>query len=984
MSARNVTASSYLRNFRWLLCIPVVAGIEGFVWWNFLRDTPTDEFATLIKGRSALQRQDLKLAGEMAERLRPLAADKPIIWEFLGKVDQAQHNSAAAVQAYAELLRLQPQKEMQWRLAIGSIEMQRYRIDVAEEQLARVLEVHRDYASALRLRAQLESVLGRSEALVQTLVRLVQLRCFTLDDLLILATNDPFVSDLPRLAEIEAASPTTATGLAKARMAINDDRVEDALRYLREIPATAVEYRAAQGVLGKILAERDQADFLAWHQQLSPAYTEDARIWLARGIWLKRQGELEFAARALWEAVRQVPEDPVAMTQLSQTLRMKGEHDASAAYALRVEMLQRIRDLGTRTDEQQTMRYAPELVVLLEKTGRFWEAWAWSALLSHAQQGNRLLADETARLAKRLTPDLPQTYPDAIPGHQLNWHTVPLPDWSKWTASKAKPLPTQSTAAIRFRDDTSAAGFQFVFRNSDDPAVPGRFIFESTGGGIGVLDFDHDGWPDLYSPQAGPWPITDDNPYRDALHRNRLGKSYVDVTTAARIDERGYGQGLAVGDFDNDGFDDLYVANIGRNTLLRNNGDGTFSDWSERGGVTDDFWTVSAAFADFNGDGHPDVFDVNYLMPGEAFTQICRNERGEPRVCRPTLFEPALDSVRINQGDGTFVTSQKEVGLDLPHGMGLGIVVADFNADTRLDVFVANDQTPNYLLLNTPKSGGLGFELQDHGTALGVGLDQDGFAQACMGVAHGDVNHDGRLDLFVTNFSQESNTLYLSDSLGGFSDETRAAGLRAPSFALLGFGTQFLDADLDGHLDLVILNGHIDDFSASNQEYRMRAQVFQGSASGVFREHLAADAGEWFQQPRLGRGLAVLDWNRDGLPDFAASDLEGPASLLTNISETAHRNVRLQLVGTTGARDAVGATVVVHSSTGEVRQLHMTSGDGYESSSERRLVVSVPAGTTISTLRVRFPSGLETVLAEPTVATTWCVIEGRATPVRID
>ncbi len=929
--------------------------------------------------RLALTKQDFHAAWELASTLQATASDDPAIWRLIAEAAEGAQRPDDAIAAWRRWGELHAAGRHDAATRIAGLEMKRFHVSAAEAALNQVLETAPEAVTALRLRAQLWSVLGRSDGLIATLFQLVKLRQFTDADLAMLASTDPFIADEPRLRDIEGTATEPPPRLARARIAINADRLDEAVAQLRAVDATSPAYWEAQGLLGKLLAERDSDEFLAWHARLPRGADDQARIWLARGIWLKRQGELEPAARSLWEAVRRQPELSAAMTQLALALRMRGEHEASAAFNERAELLQRIRDLATRIEEQQDWRHAGPLVIALEQGGRFWEAWAWSSLLLQQQPLNRRLAEQTARLEARLSPALPRTWPDAIPARQLPWDEIALPDWSKYTP-RATPAPVAAIATettLRFEDQAAAVGLDFRFRNSDDPAVPGRYIFESTGGGVGVLDYDHDGRPDIYCPQAGPWPVDPRTSPRDALYRNRLGTVYQAITESARIVETGFSQGLAVGDFDDDGFDDLYVANIGRNTLLRNNGDGTFTDVSIHAGLVDETWTVSAAFADFNGDALPDLFDVNYLEQGPAFTQVCVNDEGEPRVCRPTLFEPALDSLRINQGDGTFRTYQGEVGLDLPHGMGLGLVVADFNDDRRPDVFIANDQTPNYLLINQPAEHPAGLRFEDQGMLLGVGLDQDGSAQACMGIAHADINDDGRVDLYVTNFSQESNTLYLSQPDGGFSDETRAAGLRAPSFALLGFGTQFLDADNDGLHDLLVLNGHIDEFKG--QDYRMRPQLFRGLPGRRFVEATGTAAGAWFAEPRLGRGLATLDWNGDGKLDFVASDLEGPFALGTNRTSAQNRSLRVKLVGgPRSGRDAVGAVVRVTRADGKVRKLQITAGDGYEAASERVVHFGLATDESVSMLEVEWPSGAVSRWKELALRPQWLLQEERS------
>jgi hypothetical protein len=423
----------------------------------------------------------------------------------------------------------------------------------------------------------------------------------------------------------------------------------------------------------------------------------------------------------------------------------------------------------------------------------------------------------------------------------------------------------------------------------------------------------------------------------------------------ANIHETNYSQGVSAGDINNDGFPDVYVANLGRNSLFQNNGDGTFTEITQAAGLQESVWTVSCAIADLNGDSLPDLFDVNYVQGPELLTATCLDQNGRPVVCRPTVFDPVLDTLWVNQGDGNFLPIQKDAGLELPQGMGLGIVVADFNEDSQSDVFIANDMTANYLLINKASQPGQSPLFSDEAFLKGVALDMNGLAQACMGVACADVNRDGRPDLFVTNFARESNTLYLSTQNSLYEDQTQAADLREPSFEPLGFGTQFLDADQDGWSDLIVMNGHIDEFVG--EPFRMPAQIFSGQPASRFVQLPHEQAGELFQEQRLARGLAKLDWNRDGRTDFVATDLERPVLLAENTTITQNSFLRLRLTGTASSRDAIGAKIVVKISDGDERVLQLTAGDGYESCNERSLEIGLGEIRSLQRLEINWPSG---------------------------
>jgi hypothetical protein len=481
----------------------------------------------------------------------------------------------------------------------------------------------------------------------------------------------------------------------------------------------------------------------------------------------------------------------------------------------------------------------------------------------------------------------------------------------------------------------------------------------------------------LYFTQGGSDPAAATQTALDALYRNEAGRGFQEVTPQAAIHEDRFSQGVATGDIDNDGFPDLLIANLGQNRLLRNNGDGTFTDVTSSSGLTATGWSTSVAIADLNRDGDPDLFSVRYAGGPEITRRVCRDPTGKLGVCRPTLFPAEADIVAISSGDGRYTELCQEAGLDLPDGRGFGLVVADFNGDRRLDVFIANDQTANYLLIQEDAGRGK-LRFSDEAITSGVAFDRDGYPQACMGVASGDTNDDGRPDLFVTNFADESDTLYVSQPHGGYLDMTRQARLRDPSFHPLGFGTQFLDADLDGRLDLLVLNGHIHGSADAGKSPAMLPQLYRGLAKGRFAEVLSEDPKDFFNVPRIGRGLCVLDWNRDGRTDFAGSFLDGKAVLGTNRSSTSGHWLAMEFVGVQSNRDGIGTRVRLEFSDGTERFWQLTAGDGFAAANERRLQLGLGPHSCVDVLEIEWPSGLSQRFTDVRGDRQWTAIEGRS------
>jgi tetratricopeptide (TPR) repeat protein len=939
--------------------------------------------ARVRRGLAAYERGDFKTAWTIAKSLSQSASDDPLVWQFVARVAERSSERDTALRAWSELRRLKPAQAGTWWLQQASAEMKAGRIVAAQAALQHCLQQEPSNAGALRLQTQLAGAVGDSRALQRALFTLLKQQPLTVDELVMLSATDPFTPDEQLLSMVKADPDASDVPLlSEIRLAWNRDDRAEAKRLLQRRLTQQPDDADAAGLLGELLLNESDQAFLDWSSQLPESTKTSSRVWLAMGKWLSRRGDAEPAIRCLYEALLREPEHPAINVQLGQALRMKFEPELAEQFAERGRLLGEAQNLSQRILEQRQWSWAGRLIEALDATGRTWEAWAWTVAAAEAQPRQTELAQQARQRQAALRDTDLQTVVSRLPGQQLDWTRAPLPDWSQYRASQTAAPDTTETTQLRFEDQAEQVGLRFVYRNSDDPSVPGRFIFESTGGGVGVLDFDQDGWPDVYFPQAGPWPVVAESAPRDQLFRNRHGQTYENVTASSGIDEWAFSQGLSCGDLDNDGFPDLYVANIGQNTIWRNNGDGTFENITAATGRSDRQWTVSCGMADFNLDGQLDLFDVNYLAGDAVFTTICVNDEDQPRVCRPTLFDPATDVLSLGQGDGRFQEVTDSVGLDLPHGMGLGVVIADFDGNRRPDLFISNDQTPNYLLLNQPdETRPEGMRFEEQGMLWGVALDKDGAAQACMGVAHADLNRDGRLDLFVTNFAKESNTLYMSQADGVYRDATIDFGLRAPSFALLGFGTQFFDADSDGDQDLVILNGHIDDFSSTGEPYRMRPQLFRGTANGPFVEVLGDSAGAVFRQPRLGRGLATLDWNGDGMTDLVASDLELPAALLTNRSTRGGGLVRLRLIGTRSQRDAVGAVVTAEVKPSQTQTWEISAGDGYEAVCEQDLLISTAIGENLRQVQVAWPSGAVENFGDLLTDSSWILIEGRGQPI---
>jgi hypothetical protein len=602
------------------------------------------------------------------------------------------------------------------------------------------------------------------------------------------------------------------------------------------------------------------------------------------------------------------------------------------------------------------------------------EAWAWHLHIAARDPTQSWAAAEAAKLEERqkATPYL--SLAEAEPKLTLDFSKHPLPKWPQSAPTVANSKPSKS--GVRFIDSAAAAGINFIYFNGD---IPGKArILGDLGGGVAIFDYDGDFWPDIYLSQGAEWPVNyESTKYRDRLFRNLGNGKFEDVTLAAGLGDNSFSHGVAVGDFDNDGFPDLYLANCGVNRLYHNNGDGTFTDVAPSAGITTDDWTASCLMADLNADGLPDLFDVNYLE-GDALTRICPNG-----PCGPHNFPAQQDRLLLNWGDGTFRDVTRQAGINGKDGKGLGILAADFALDGRLSLFIANDTTPNFFYDNVTPPGEVIPRYSEIARQCGLGYDKNGLAQACMGIAADDATGDGYLELFITNFINESNTFYVPEIPGqAYSDKTAEFGLRDNSILMLGFGTQFIDGELDGWPDLILTNGHVQDRSKEGIPYKMRPQYYRNLGGEMFEELPPESLGPFFSGKYLGRGMARVDWNRDGREEVVISHINSPAALLTNQTTTAGHYFAVQLRGTIGSRDAIGAVARLKVG-GRTITRQLTAGDGYAASNERQLVFGLGQAEKIDQLEIRWPSGKKQTFTEVPLDSQCIAVQGRETLVEI-
>jgi hypothetical protein len=531
----------------------------------------------------------------------------------------------------------------------------------------------------------------------------------------------------------------------------------------------------------------------------------------------------------------------------------------------------------------------------------------------------------------------------------------------------------ESSPGFSLAEVTSAAGLQFRHNSG---AYGGKLLPETLGSGCAFLDYDADGWPDILLVNGMDWPGHKRQRSTLRLYRNNRNGTFTDVTTAAGLDVEMYGMGVAVGDYNNDGFPDLLITCVGQNRLFRNTGKGTFVDVTKTSGLDNRLaFSTSALWVDVDRDGLLDLFVCNYVKWSAEHDVFCSLNGKQKSYCTPEAYRGETCWLFRNRGNGTFEDVTAKSGIFDSSSKALGVAMLDDTGDGWPDIFVANDTQPNKLYRNQ-KNG----TFKDAGLEAGVALSGDGRARAGMGVDVGDFDNSGRAGIAVTNFDNEMIGLYRPQGPGLFDDIARRSGVGLASLTTLGFGCLFADLDLDGRLDLVVANGHIDETVRNirgNVGYAQPAQLFLNQGNATFRD-VARSVGRSFAQPRVGRGLACGDFDRDGDIDLLMTTNNGPAVLLRTDLANGNRSLRLRLVGTRSNRDAIGAVVrVTHAGVTQTRMVK--SGSSYLSQSELPLTFGVGRRDKVDRIVISWPSGRTEEFTNLATGKAYDCVEGKGT-----
>ncbi|MGB6959462.1 MAG: CRTAC1 family protein [Candidatus Acidiferrum sp.] len=542
-------------------------------------------------------------------------------------------------------------------------------------------------------------------------------------------------------------------------------------------------------------------------------------------------------------------------------------------------------------------------------------------------------------------------------------------------SSTSSPTPSSS---VTFRDVTRQAGIQF---KHDNGAFGKKWLPETLGPGVAFIDYDNDGWPDIFLVNGMDWPGHGNKRSTPKLYHNNHDGTFTDVTHKAGLDAvEMYGMGVAVGDYDNDGYDDLFVTAYGQNYLFHNNGNGTFTDVTQKaglGGIKE--FSTGAAWVDYDKDGKLDLVVANYVQWTPETDLYCTLDGKSKSYCTPESYKGTSVRLWHNRGDGTFEDTTKQAGLDDPTSKTLGIAVLDYDGDGWPDLLLSNDTQPNKLYRNNGNG-----TFTEKAVLAGVAFSEDGVARAGMGVDAADYDRSGHPSLLITNFANQMLSLYHNEGSGLFVDEAPQSEIGRASLLTLGFGCFFFDYDLDGWPDIFVANGHIDpeiQHVQANVKYAMPPHLFRNVGKGHFEE-VTKSMGAAFNMPRVARGAAYADVYNDGRLDILMATNDGPTALFRNEASgattgaAANHSLRVKLVGTQSDRDGIGAKVRVMSPEGTQTEM-MRSGSSYLSASELVLTFGLGQREKADRVEIVWPSGQVDRLSNVAAGQTVVVSEGQ-------
>lgn len=949
-------------------------------------ETQRDVEALIARAEHAAEQGSHAAAAKHYEKVLTLDQNNVKAILFLAAVAQENGRLNDAKLLLARVTNTTDQLAATAKFLEGTIALEEHQAQAAESLLKESHRLRPEWFPPLRELLQLYSLQLRDRELTATLEQVQKLRPLTPQELATkLLAGRPLLETAPAVKKLATFLSTNPQDLPSAmallRSYLSENKDQQAAELLETLPSLQAGSPDLQAIRA-LLQEREGATTLTspFVAQLSLNQLASAEAWEVALHRATRNRETKQALQIAGYLAMRQPFSTTASHALAQAYERSG-NEASA---------KRQHDITRHLDQVELLAYRmfrpqaqiPEMafpVMLeiaehLEAIERFEDSRQWLMAAGQLMPGDPAVQSRLQGLSPALkkSPHSAETARVVVPPQNV----PPLVLTRSSTAASATNVGADETE-WDFQDVAAEMGLTFQYHNGGSP---GKRILETVGGGSAVLDLDGDLWPDLYFPQGQYAGIEgqherqkeSQNAARDTLQapaledqvfRNFLGTSYRDVTMSSGIHEISHSLAATVGDFDSDGFPDVFVANVGSCRLYHNEGDGTFSDVTPVQISANQNCSSGACFADLNADGLPELFVLNYV---EDWNRRCVNSEGRIATCDPRELKPAVNRLYQNLGDGEFQDITDSSGLSAIPGRALGVIAADLNGDGRTDLFVANDGMPNTLLtVDAQGPAAASLQLRNIATQSGVAVPESGRSHAGMGVALADFDANGLPDLFVTNFYREQNTLYQGIAPGLFLDNSVRSGLGPPSLPYLGFGTQAIDVEGDGDSDIVILNGDIDDYSATGRPWKMPITAFRNAGNGQFDE-MTGRCGPDFGLPMLGRGVSLADVNGDLADDLIAVRHDGPVRLLKNHTPQQQPGICLRFAGRTSARD--GRDVLMNWKNADGREsVWLAAGSGFSASNEKSVRLHA-ADMDTAVLQVHWGGKITQIILGPNIS----------------
>jgi tetratricopeptide (TPR) repeat protein len=793
--------------------------------------------------------------------------------------------------------------------------------------------------------------------------------------------------------------------LGEAKQFLDQRDAKSAQQTLQEIIQHHPDFAPAHAMLGVALVALGQTDQLdSWYRHLPEPTRRYSGYWLAMGQWSASRDDWDGAVRAMAEATRLAPNEPAYWAMLSDSLRQwQAAHPTSDTIDVdlvletilnRQALLLALRDefAAFKSQGQTSQSLAVKVAKTLHELGRHWESEAWLAVATNLpDEISTELSSFRQQVMQTLASDRDWQSRSGHPEIAFDVSKLPLPIALMQTGDAAeldpshrdesgtrrdKPILSLNDAKpIRMRNMAESLGLSFLGRVGDEVDGPMIPITQTLGCGGGMIDFDQDGRQDLVFAAAGGQ-IREQDSDLGALFRNQ--GQLVDVSSPSGFADPGYSQGIVVADFNDDGFADLLVLNLGPNRLFRNNGDGSFSDVSELlGDQGIGRWSTSGAILDVNRDGYNDIVIANYCDINDPLEDPCFDSDGRRINCYPLQYRAEQDQVLSGRPDGTFVDVTESWIGEATLGRGLGIVGGRLDGQETC-VYIVNDASPNTLFRWNPEKG----RLVDQGIASGLAVDAQSLDQGSMGIASSDLDHDGDLDFYVTGFANEYNILYEQQTPGFWRDVTASKGMVSETLRMVGFGSAAVDFDNDGVDELVVTNGHVGVFGPPLPPYEQPFQLFRRAEDGRYPTVDLQASDPYFAKDHVGRALFTGDINADGMCDVVVTHMTEPAAVLINDSEQANHRITFRLVDRVACRDAAGATVdfkVDGAAQTETRRLFQLAGHGYLSSNQPLLWAGTGSATRVRDVAITWPDGTQQPIGDLESNASYLIVRNEST-----